>query len=292
VLLDGEEGSEIQAWGDGHTLTRDMAAAAPQRRATDWRKAVTAVLDAIARGEVEKVVLARQWERAAPADAWALLRRLGEQNPAGYAFAFETADGAMFLGCSPERLFLRNGRTLRTEALAGTRPVSPDAATDAAYALDLFSADKDGREHAVVVKGIAAQLEGVVDDLAWSPRRVRDAGGVRHVAQEAVGTLRDHVTDGAILDALHPTAAVCGWPRDPARALIRRHEAFDRGWYAGPFGVIGRDVSEVTVAIRSALHDGSTLRAFAGVGLVEGSDPRLELDELEMKVAPYLGAAP
>ena len=40
----------------------------------------------------------------------------------------------------------------------------------------------------------------------------------------------------AVLPLLHPTPAVCGTPREAARATLARLEGFDRGYYAGPLG--------------------------------------------------------
>ena len=57
----------------------------------------------------------------------------------------------------------------------------------------------------------------------------------------------------ALLENLHPTPAVCGFPKENALELIRKYETYDRGYYAGPFGYIGSDCSDIVVAIRSSL---------------------------------------
>lgn len=69
----------------------------------------------------------------------------------------------------------------------------------------------------------------------------------------AAGTLAPGASDAALLAALHPTPAVCGRPRDAARAELARVEPFDRGFYAGPFGWVSGAAAEFVVAIRSAL---------------------------------------
>ena len=61
----------------------------------------------------------------------------------------------------------------------------------------------------------------------------------------------------ALLENLHPTPAVCGFPKDPALEIIRKYETYDRGYYAGPFGYIGSDSADVVVAIRSSLLQSS-----------------------------------
>jgi len=108
----------------------------------------------------------------------------------------------------------------------------------------------------------------------------------------------------ASLQALHPTPAVCGRPRDQALGYLDAHERFDRGLYSGPFGWISGAGAEFVVAIRSALvqpdavspatgsgpspsaprHD---VHLYAGVGVVLGSDPAEEWQELELKTRQY-----
>ncbi|MEY4492453.1 MAG: hypothetical protein RL085_864 [Actinomycetota bacterium] len=87
--------------------------------------------------------------------------------------------------------------------------------------------------------------------------------------------------------ALHPTAAVAGTPRLEAQKLLAELEDFDRGRYAGPVGWIGADGDgEWAIALRGAQIAGRSVRAFAGCGIVEGSEPDAELAETELKFAP------
>ena len=104
------------------------------------------------------------------------------------------------------------------------------------------------------------------------------------------GTLRDGVGDAELLTALHPTPAVGGYPTDRAVREIAEREPFDRGWYAGPVGWVGRDGAEFAVAIRSGLVEGSTLSVFAGAGIVAGSVPGNEWEELDYKISHFTQA--
>jgi isochorismate synthase EntC len=90
---------------------------------------------------------------------------------------------------------------------------------------------------------------------------------------------------------LHPTAAVCGLPRDAALSFLAEAEPFHRGWYAGPVGWMdGEGNGMFAPALRSAvLHDG-VWRLFAGAGIVEGSVPSLEWEETAMKFTPIVEA--
>ena len=73
-----------------------------------------------------------------------------------------------------------------------------------------------------------------------------------------------------LLEALHPTPALGGFPRQAALAWLHENEGLNRGWYASPVGwVDARGEGEFVVAIRSALVDGPQARLFAGCGIME-----------------------
>ena len=98
-----------------------------------------------------------------------------------------------------------------------------------------------------------------------------------------------HILD--LVARLHPTPAVGGSPQTPALAALQRLEAFPRGLYAGPQGWVDhRGGGEFFVGIRSALIDGCTATAYAGAGIVAGSEPEKEFAETELKFKALLEA--
>ena len=71
--------------------------------------------------------------------------------------------------------------------------------------------------------------------------------------------------------------------------LIQSQESFERSLYAAPIGWINyRGDSEFIVGIRSALLNGHTSRLYAGAGIVRGSQPELEVSEIELKLQALL----
>jgi menaquinone-specific isochorismate synthase len=94
----------------------------------------------------------------------------------------------------------------------------------------------------------------------------------------------------ALINALHPTAAVCGTPTQVAGALIRKLEHLDRGPYAGPVGWLdAAGNGEWGIALRGAVIESpTTVRLYAGCGIVEGSQPEAELAETWAKFRPML----
>jgi menaquinone-specific isochorismate synthase len=197
----------------------------------------------------------------------------------------EPIAGVAFVGASPERLFRRAGTILESEAVAGTRPRGETPEADWRHAQDLFDSEKDRREHALVLDRIRERLSDMATSLhiARGARLLRLAR-VQHLCTPLEATLAPDVSDAELLTRLHPTPAVCGQPAERARTIIRACEPFDRGLYAGPIGVLGA-TTEVCVGIRSALVLGDLVVAFAGAGIVAGSDASAEWRETAHKLA-------
>ena len=92
-----------------------------------------------------------------------------------------------------------------------------------------------------------------------------------------------------ILIKLHPTPAICGDPWKIAKDFILQKEPHDRGLYSGNIGWFNFSGSgEFAVAIRSALIKENKLYAYAGCGIVEGSEAKTEFEESEIKLKPIL----
>jgi menaquinone-specific isochorismate synthase len=256
-----------------------------------WRRAIRAALDLFTRTRLSKVVLARRstFGFAENVDPILLLKLLKAATPNRFHFCFQPAEGAAFLGASPERLFKQQERQMWSEAVAGTRPRGATATADARLRDELLLSEKEQREHEYVRQSIKEILSTLcethhIDTTASEMRLVQG----RHLVSASHGTLRPEVTTLDLLSELHPTPAVGGYPRHDARAAIASLEDFDRGWYAGPVGWVGPEAAEFTVAIRSGLLFQKSLSLYSGAGIVRGSTPGEEWDEIEQKIIDFI----
>jgi len=201
-----------------------------------------------------------------------------------YHFLMRSDAAQAFLGSSPERLWRRRDLLLRTEALAGTVASHPDDAQAARLGHWLMNDDKNQRENMLVVEDICQRLQrdnGVLDVLPPQIVRLRK---VQHL-RRCIWTTLQQPDDEQCLLRLQPTAAVAGLPRQAAWAFIARNEPFDREWYAGSAGYLSLAQSEFCVALRSARVQENCVRLYAGAGIVSGSDPEQEWQEIENKAA-------
>jgi len=261
-----------------------------------YRSVVERGLDLVEAGELRKLVLAvrQQLQLAQPLDPLRLLAQLRERQPGSCRFLWQRADGPALLGASPERLLTVRQGQLRSDALAGTAPVGPNAD-------QLLHSDKDRREHELVVEAITAVLQqsGLTPRRPRHPRLARH-GQLMHLHTPITAALGDQ-QPLAVAAALHPTPAVAGLPRREAMAALRSLELFERGYYAAPIGWIDSEGdTELRVAIRSGSLQGRRLELTAGAGLVPGSAVERELAEVALKLGvlqqqldlPHLNATP
>lgn len=259
---------------------------------------IDSALSAIASGAYEKIVLSRMLDVSldAPISPGAVLERLSNSHASGHVFALrrrEAARETWLLGATPELLLSRRGRIVRSTPLAGSMPRSPDPEQDRRRAAQLLDSEKDLREHAYVVDSITRRLEQHCPDL-WVPARpsLVATPTMWHLGSEIVGTLASPGCSSLELAlALHPTPAVCGYPSAVARDAIADLEPHQRGAFCGMVGwTDDHGDGEWAVTIRCAEIEGSRARLYAGVGIVAGSAPELELRETDAKLATMMAA--
>ena len=257
-----------------------------------WQSRIDEALSLIRSEVVEKIVLSRKAQltfsdKVCPI---ALTKRLNEATHDCFVFCFDFGAGSAFVGATPERLFLREGVSLSSEVIAGTRMRGDDSIADEGLAIELLTSDKDQREHDIVRKSIRQKLHKFVDFLSVDNQAsILRLANKQHLRSNVRGTLKPGVDDGMLLKRLHPTPAVGGYPTDNALPEIARIEPFNRGWYAAPVGWIGADSAQFAVGIRSGLVEGKELSLFSGAGIVRGSDPDAEWREVENKIQDFIG---
>lgn len=261
---------------------------APER--PQWIDLVTRTLALMQGPKLDKVVLARKssFEFSDPVDPYLLLERLEAATPGCFHFLLGLPESGTFLGASPERLFRRVGRRLDSEAVAGTRPRGENVLDDRRLRDELLLSEKERREHRYVERCIRENLEPLCGELKVDAQASEMAlARGRHLYSRIQGVLQPGVTDFDLLDSLHPTPAVGGYPTAPALDVLREFEPFERGWYAGPIGWMRRDASEFAVGIRAGLVRGAALSLYSGAGIVPGSEPESEWNEIEHKIGDF-----
>ena len=277
-------------------LLADPALVPTESSAATWPKLVNTyhdeVEDAVALirdGALRKVVLARGYDQPLPTDITveriiAQLRRLGERAT---LYAYDLPGAGLFCGITPEMLFQADGRRVSTMALAGTTRRGRNADEDAALVAALVAGTKERKEHGLVVEHLIAVLREraapFTVPLAPNPRLLDRVIHLETVINAEL-TRIDYLE---LLDALHPTPAVCGLPTTTATHYIARREKLHRGLYAGALGWIAPDAARIIVPLRGGIirQDLGLARLFAGAGIIETSVPAFEFNETELKLS-------
>ena len=257
-----------------------------------WTKNIAWALSAFSRSRLGKVVLARRavYSLDQTIDGARALSMLKKETPGCFHFLFSPNKRTSFVGASPERLLSIQDRRVVSEAVAGTRPRGTDESNDARLREELLHSEKDQREHQFVRMTIKDTLSNYCDVLHvdnQAKEMILSRG--RHLVSHIEGVLRREETDTlSVVRDLHPTAAVGGYPTRDALDVIEGLEPFDRGWYAGPVGWIGSNDAEFAVTIRSGLIVENELSLYTGAGIVGGSNPESEWNEIEQKLQDFV----
>ena len=257
-----------------------------------WKERVAQAITRIEKTGVDKVVLARDLVATATTDidARPILKKLAAEYPSTWTFAV-----AGLVGATPELLLRLSRGMVTSRVLAGTIPKTGDDAKDLALAASLARSSKDLEEHEYAVRSVAEALEPFCSstNVPESPF-VLHLANVMHLATDVTGALiksKQRVDAFSLLKSLHPSAAVCGTPRNIAFDIIDEIEGMNRGRYAGPVGWIDASGDgELGIALRTGQITGKEIRIYAGCGIVAGSNPEKELEESAAKMIPMRSA--
>jgi len=264
--------------------------------ADHYEAAVAEVVERIAAGEIFQANIARRWtgrlvEGASPFD---LLARLVGASPAPFAAYLSLPDRAV-VSNSPER-FVSIGAgdelIVETRPIKGTRPRGATPAQDAALARELTESAKDRAENLMIVDLMRNDLSRVCPAGAVAAPelfRVESFPNVHHLVSTVTGRLAPGMTAVDLLQAAFPPGSITGAPKVQAMKVISQLEP-PRGPYCGSLfwaGVDGAFDSSVLIRTVGFVRDeaGWRFEAPAGAGIVADSDPALEREETEAKIA-------
>jgi menaquinone-specific isochorismate synthase len=255
-----------------------------------WQDQVLKAINLIKKGELEKVVLARDLKATADIgiDVVQLLQNLELVYPSTWVFL---VDG--LIGATPELLVRLSKSLITSRVLAGTIQKTGNEEKDLALAASLAKSSKDLEEHEYAVKSVADSLAPFCSstNVPESPF-VLHLSNVMHLATDVTGVLNVSALQPDIftlIENLHPSAAVCGTPTKKAKQVISELEGMNRARYAGPIGWIdAQGDGEIAIALRCGelTNQNKNIRIFAGCGIVAGSDPATEYSESQAKLMP------
>ena len=259
---------------------------------SDWEENIKACYQKFNNENFKKIVMSRKsvFKMNDELNSKAVLINLMKTSFNSTFFYLKIND-SIFLGASPEKLFFRKENVIQSDSLAGTRPRGKNKEQDLLIENELLNNEKELREQAIVSEEIIKIFKNLCSQIDDSDKvKVKKLSNLQHIHKTIYGNLEENVSDDDIIEALHPTPAVGGVPRDKALKAISEIENNDRGLYASPIGWQLGVESQYIVGIRSLLYRSDLKEAFVftGAGIVEGSESLKEWNEINNKMKTYL----
>jgi len=187
-------------------------------------------IEAIKKGDLRKVVLSRKENmKLSDVNLLEIFKRLLKNYPSVFVYCFYHPKVGTWLGATPETLLKIEGHKFCTTALAGTQKYEGN--------LDVMWNPKEKEEQYMVTSFILDHLQPLVNQINVENVETAKAGSLLHLKSNISGTLDfDRLNLNQILNALHPTPAVCGVPKDKAKQFILENEQYSREFYTGFLG--------------------------------------------------------
>lgn len=238
-------------------------------------------------GKMFKVVLARyiDLERKVSFDPYRFYNTIRKEYPRAFSYLIYTPKHGLWIGATPEKLIGVNHDTgiFTTDSLAGTQPIGSRSVEEVGWTM------KEIEEQAMVSRYIVDCFKKIrlreFDEIG--PKTVQ-AANLAHLKTEFsvdMGETRAENLGSIMLDLLHPTSAVCGFPRKTAMDFIKRNEGFNRELYSGFLGPVHiRNQTNLYVNLRCMRVYGNKIRLFAGAGITKDSIPNKEFLETNHKI--------
>ncbi len=255
---------------------------------------VEACRDYIRAGDIFQVVPSQRLSTPFTRKSISFYRALRRLNPSAFMFHMNLGK-VRLVGSSPEILVrVRDGR-VAIRPIAGTRPVSGDAAEDARRAEGLLADPKEIAEHLMLLDlgrndvGRVAAYGSVEVTERFIVERYSH---VMHIVSHVEGNLREGLDAVDALFAGFPAGTVSGAPKIRAMQIIDEMESASRGIYGGAVGYFGWNGDlDTCIALRTAIIKDGQLHIQAGGGVVLNSVPQYEYDETLHKAGALRRAA-
>jgi len=276
ILQQKKNVSEISKTGSSSTMS------------SSWHALTTKAIDEIQSGRIEKIVTSRQISLTNKKNIsiFQLSQQLINKYPGCTILSYHLS-GKTIIAASPECLLTLKHHDIQSDAIGGT---IHRKTTKKQMQNFLSEKNKLLKEHDFIVQDIYQNLDPLCHTLKMttSPFLMK-LHNMYHLETPVQGQLMAQYDLFDVIEKLHPTPAVAGYPGQKAKQWLLDNEHYHRGWYTGAFGYLenddkGKINGELSVMLRCAVVKKNQITLFAGAGLVAESDPEMEWQETELKM--------
>jgi len=304
----GSKSSERSAKRSGIQVPSDRPSLdgwTPLMAKSEYRDAVRKIKEHIAEGDIYQANLTQAFETETSTHGREIYERLAQTNPAPFTAylrfppgripsggAQRNFPGIEVISCSPERFWRKEGDLVETRPIKGTRARGRDSLSDRANLRALLQSAKD-RAELLMITDLERNDLGKIADIGSvhvaALRRPRAYASVWHLESIVRARLAPGFRWHDVMRAMHPCGSITGAPKRRSVEILNEVESAPRGVYCGAIGwVNAAGDADFSVAIRTAVKIGTTLRVHGGGGIVADSDCDAEYEESLVKIAPML----
>lgn len=237
------------------------------------------------RGDVFQIVPSKRFSQPFAGDEFNVYRALRSINPSPYLFYFDYGDFKIF-GSSPEAQIIVQDHQAEIHPIAGTFKRTGNDEQDALLAKELALDEKENSEHVMLVDLARNDLSRNGHDVTVDTyREVQFFSHVIHLVSKVTGTLKKGTNTLQVVADTFPAGTLSGAPKHKAMQLLETYEPVNRDFYGGAIGFMDFTGNfNHAIIIRSFLSKNHKLHYQAGAGIVAGSKPEKELQEVYNKL--------
>ncbi len=239
-------------------------------------------IKAIEQQEFKKVVLSRKEEiTLTDFEVFVYFEKLVSHYASAFVYLWYHPKTGYWIGATPEQLVSATQESFYTMALAGTQLY--EQGKKAVWQ------SKELEEQQIVTDYIVSKLKAITKEVKTSKVKTVRAGNLLHLQTDINGNLGT-IPFKEIVQQLHPTPAVCGFPTEKAQKFIKENESYDREYYTGFLGEIDlQNTSQLFVNLRCMKFHENVASVYVGGGITTSSDPRKEWEETVHKLGTIAG---
>lgn len=240
-----------------------------------FEEIVQKAINSIQNDDFEKVVLSRKIEIEKKVDLIETFLRLANRYPTAFRYLFFHSQIGCWMGATPEQLIKVKNNHFETVSLAGTHQKNN---------FEKWSA-KEIQEQQIVTDYILDNLHKEVLSMKVSEPFTVEAGSLVHLKTIISGEVYSIENTKNIIQKLHPTPAVCGFPKEKAVQFIAENENYNRKFYSGYLGLWNPDEASCNlfVNLRCLEVEENKINIYVGCGITGDSNPEKEFFETEHK---------
>lgn len=236
-------------------------------------------VESIQKGSFEKVVLSRKETVEVDFfDVELVFKKMVQRYPTAFKYCLYHPKIGFWMGATPEQFLKVDDAILKTVSLAGTQLYNEKE--------NVIWENKEVDEQQIVTDFIVNNLKAVSDNVTFSSPYNYKAGSLVHIKSDIQAVIKSQESISEIINLLHPTPAVCGFPKEKAKQFIKKEEIYDREFYAGFLGEWNKDFLsykenqfDLFVNLRCMKIDDKQINLYIGCGITKDSNPEKEFLE-------------